>query len=64
MKAGKGSGSIGAIGRGKWNRQTLKVEASKYKGRTDFLKYASGAYDAAKRYGLLDELFPKYKIAS
>lgn len=59
MKVGKGSGSIGAIGRGKWNRQTLKVEANKYKGRSDFLKYASGAYDAARRYNLLDELFPK-----
>lgn len=63
MKTGKGSGSIGAIGRGKWNRQTLKVEANKYKGRGDFLKYASGAYDAARRYNLLDELFPKKSVA-
>lgn len=56
MKAGKGSGSIGAIGRGKWNKQTLKVEARQYKTRSEFKKGYCSAYNIACKSGLIYEM--------
>ena len=38
----------------KWTLETLKVEAQRYKTRTEFAKGSSGAYNAAWRNGWLD----------
>lgn len=47
----------------KWTKQTLIkfVKQKKFKTRTEFNKKASGAYSAAWKMKLLDELFPKKK---
>lgn len=63
-KTGVGSGSLGGINFGKWTKERVFEESKKYTKRTEFARGNSGAYAAAKRYGLLDELFPKYNIAS
>ena len=47
-----------------WTKERVFEKAREYNTRTEFARGNSGAYAAAKRYGLLDELFPKYKIAS
>ena len=36
--------------------ENLKKEALKYKTRTEFIKNASGAYDAARNMGVVDEI--------
>ena len=55
-KTGKGSGSIGAIAKGKWTKERVFEEATKYQTRNNFRKGCSGAYNAARRYGLLDKM--------
>lgn len=52
---GIGRGSIGAIGRGKWNRRTCREEALKYKSASEFEANSSGAYAAALRNGWLKD---------
>lgn len=55
-KTGKGSGSIGAIAKGKWTKERVFEVARKYQTKTTFRKGCSGAYYAARRYGLLDKM--------
>lgn len=45
----------------KWTLENCKMEASKYKTKTDFSRGSSGAYDAAWRKGWLDLFFNKDK---
>src|ERR1700690_2603285 len=40
----------------KWYIDTLKKEAAKYKTRSDFMRGNYGAYLAAKRWGLMEEI--------
>lgn len=40
----------------KWTTDNIKKEALKYNSRGDFSKYSSGAYAAAKRLGIKDEV--------
>lgn len=50
---------------GYWNnKERVFEEARKYRNRTEFQKGSVGAYQKALKNGWLDELFPKYKIAS
>lgn len=45
---------------GKWSdKETCRLEAGKYKNRKEFSKKSSGAYNASKKEGWLDEFFPK-----
>ena len=44
-----------------WNYDTCKEEAKKYKKRVDFQKACSGAYNATRKNGWLDEFFDKLK---
>ena len=46
-----------------WTKEKVIEEAKKYKCRWHFSKKSRSAYAAAKRYGLLDELFPKKSVA-
>jgi len=40
-----------------WTPETTAIEAKKYQTRSEFIKFASGAYDAARRrYGILDDV--------
>ncbi len=39
----------------KWNRDTCRREAAKYKSRGDFCENASGAYNVARKNGWLDD---------
>lgn len=55
-KTGVGSGSLGAINRGKWNKKTVFAEAKKYKTRNEFCKGSNGAYAVARRKGWLSEM--------
>lgn len=48
-------GSIGKLGKGKWNYKRTKEEAKKYKTRNDFRKSCSGAYFAAIRNKWIDD---------
>ena len=41
----------------KWDKKTIKKHASKYKTKTDFLRGDYGAYQAALKMGIIDELF-------
>lgn len=50
-KTGIKSGSLGALGSGKWNYDACYKEAKKYKLLKDFRKKSSSAYSAACRYG-------------
>lgn len=51
-------GSIGSLA-SKWTKSNIIKEALKYKSPTDFCRNASGAYDAAVRYKMLNiETFP------
>ena len=49
------TGSIGALGKGKWNKKTCMEESKKYMSRGEFQKGSSGAYNVARRNGWLDE---------
>ena len=55
-KTGIGSGSTGAIGFGKWNRETVFKKAKEYKTRWGFHKGCPGAYNVAWKNGWLDEM--------
>lgn len=55
-KTGIGSGSIGAINSGKWNKKTIFAEAKKYKTKYEFQSGCGSAYVAARRKGLLKEM--------
>lgn len=44
----------------KWNKKSLQREADKYKTRTEFQKNNGGAYFAACKKGILDELFKNH----
>ena len=52
------TGSLGKLGRNKWNKETVFEEAKKYKIRSEFQKACVGAYDVARKNNWLDELFP------
>ena len=43
------TGSIGTLGKGKWNYKNTYEEARKYKTKVEFCKNSGGAYGAAKR---------------
>jgi len=43
----------------KWDKESCKREAMKYKYREEFRRGASGAYDACRRNKWFDEFFPK-----
>lgn len=45
----------------KWTKLKVKKEALKYSYRTEFKEKSNGAYYAARRLDILDELFPKNK---
>lgn len=55
-KTGIGSGSIGAIGFGKWTKEAVFEEAKKYQTRNEFLKGCSSAYDVARKNKWLKEM--------
>ena len=48
----------------KWNFNSVKAEARKYTGRTEFSKQSAGAYNAAKRNGWLDDVCSHMKHAN
>jgi hypothetical protein len=52
-------GSLGG-GHFKWTKTLLEVETNKYKTRTDFYKNNGGAYNAARRLNILDDLFKNH----
>ena len=54
-KTGVGSGSLGAIDNGKWNKETCYEEAKKYSTRSEFYKGSSGAYTVAYKNKWLDD---------
>ena len=56
IKTGKGSGSIGAIGRGKWTKEKVFEEARKYISKRKFQECCAGAFDAAYRKGWFSEM--------
>jgi hypothetical protein len=39
-----------------WNAENLKVQARQYKTRSEFIRCASGAYDAAARLGIMNDV--------
>ena len=43
--------------------ENVEREAKKYKSRTECARNSSGAYDAARRHGWLDILFPVKNVA-
>jgi hypothetical protein len=42
----------------KWTEETIRVESSKYKNRYEFKKNNASAFMAAKKYSLLEVLYP------
>ena len=38
-----------------WTEEKVLIEAKRWKSRSEFIKYASGAYEAAKKYGIYDQ---------
>ena len=56
---GVGKGSLGI---GKWNDETVREEARKYNSKTEFYNGCRGAYDYAKRKGMLNDLFENIRI--
>lgn len=54
-KTGKGLGSLGALGQGKWNRKTCYQAAKQYKSRQEFKIKNVGAYTRALERGWLDD---------
>ena len=49
------TGSIGGLGKGKWNKKTCMEESKKYKSRGEFCKGNGSAYQVALKNGWLDE---------
>lgn len=49
------AGSLGAIGFGKWTKNTCREEASKYSRRIDFMNGSRGAYNASLSKGWIEE---------
>ena len=49
------TGSIGALGKGKWNKKTCMEESKKYNTRSEFSNGCSRAYNVARENGWLDE---------
>lgn len=47
---------------GYWTEERVKDEAMKHKYRSDFLSKARGAYGAAKKYGILNEVCKHMKM--
>lgn len=45
-----------------WDFIAIMEEASKYKLRSDFNRHAPGAYRAARKLGILEQLFPIVKV--
>lgn len=43
--------------RRKWNDKNIRKLAQKYKSKSEFKKHCSGAYKAAKKLGILNDLF-------
>ena len=54
-RTGIGSGSVGSLNSGKWNKKTCYEEALKYKRRSDMNRYCPGAYRVARRNKWLDD---------
>lgn len=54
-QTGKGKGSIGTIGAGKWNKTTTLNESKKYKTRQEFRIGSVGAYTRALKQGWIKE---------
>lgn len=46
-----------------WTREKIFEVARQYKTRSEFKKNCPGAYNVARRYNLLDELFSKKSVA-
>jgi len=55
-KTGIGSGSLGAINFGKWNKKAVFEEAKKYSRKIEFQKGCGSAYIAAWKKGWLSEM--------
>lgn len=55
-------GKIDEVFRGdgiiRWNRVNVTAESKKYLNKEQFKRGRKGAYKAARRLGILDELFP------
>lgn len=49
------AGSVGS-GIKKWNKDTISAEAKKYNRRVDFMKGSGGAYNAAAKLDILEEV--------
>lgn len=49
------TGSIGSLGKGKWDYESIKSEAKKYTTRKDFEYGTPGAYHSARRNNWLDD---------
>lgn len=58
-KTGIHSGSVGAIGYGKWTKESCKQESSKYNTRVEFARGNKSAYNKSLSRGWIDEFFPK-----
>ena len=54
-KTGVGSGSLGTINSGKWNKETCYEEAKKYSTRSEFKKGCSSAYKVARKNKWLND---------
>ena len=54
-------GGLGACRRF-WTKEMAQIEADKYNTRGEFKKGSKNAYQAAQKYGWLDELFPIIKM--
>ena len=48
------TGSIGALGKGKWNFETCYIEAKKYNTRTEFERNNGSAYNVARKNNWID----------
>lgn len=48
--------------RAKWNKEELILEAKKYKSRGAFAQGSNGAYDSARKSGVLDEICSHMEI--
>ena len=53
-KTGQKSGSIGGLGKGKWNYKTCYAEAQKYKALKDFREKSPSAYNVARKNKWVD----------
>ena len=50
--------------KGYWTKEKVFEKAREYNTRKEFSKGCATAYQVARKNKWLDELFPKYKIAS